>query len=120
MSNFQPLEVVGRSSETQLQVAENLNRFHSRTRVNPLAVSMSDILTTDRDSMAEFLHYGWIRQYCLRYGYDIGGAMQHAYCIYVLETSLRCPAYVTAMTHILDARPLYPIVLMFTSAMLCL
>ena len=25
MSNFQPLEVVGRGSETQLQVGENLN-----------------------------------------------------------------------------------------------
>ena len=25
MSNFQPLEVVGRGSEAQLQVAENLN-----------------------------------------------------------------------------------------------
>ena len=25
MSNFHPLEVVGRGSETQLQVAENLN-----------------------------------------------------------------------------------------------
>ena len=27
MSNFQPLEVVGRGSETQLQVAENLNKL---------------------------------------------------------------------------------------------
>ena len=27
MSNFQPLEVVGRGSETQPQVAENLNKF---------------------------------------------------------------------------------------------
>ena len=27
MSNFQPLEVVGRGSETQLQVAENLNKI---------------------------------------------------------------------------------------------
>ena len=26
MSNFQPSEVVGRGSETQLQVAENLNK----------------------------------------------------------------------------------------------
>ena len=32
MSHFQPLEVVGRGSETQLQVGENLNKF-SRTRV---------------------------------------------------------------------------------------
>ena len=46
MSNFQPLEVVGRGSETQLQVAENLNRFHSWTRVNPLAVSMSKLTET--------------------------------------------------------------------------
>ena len=27
MSNFQPLEVVGRGSETKLQVAENLNKL---------------------------------------------------------------------------------------------
>ena len=27
MSNFQPLEVVGSGSETQLQVAENLNKL---------------------------------------------------------------------------------------------
>ena len=27
MSNFQPLEVVGRGSETQLQVSENLNKL---------------------------------------------------------------------------------------------
>ena len=27
MHNFQPLEVVGRGSETQLQVGENLNKF---------------------------------------------------------------------------------------------
>ena len=32
MSNFHPLEVVGRGSETQLQVNENLNKF-SRIRV---------------------------------------------------------------------------------------
>ena len=29
ISNCQPLEVVGRSSETQLQVNENLNRFEA-------------------------------------------------------------------------------------------
>ena len=29
MSNFQPLEVVGRGSETQLQAGENLNRLTS-------------------------------------------------------------------------------------------
>ena len=27
MSNFQPLEVVGRGSETQLQVGENFNKL---------------------------------------------------------------------------------------------
>ena len=27
MSDFQPLEVVGRGSETQFQVAENLNKL---------------------------------------------------------------------------------------------
>ena len=34
MRNLQPLEVVGRGSETQLQVAENLNKSLSRIRVN--------------------------------------------------------------------------------------
>ena len=29
-SNFQPLEVVGRGSETQLQVGENLNQLRIR------------------------------------------------------------------------------------------
>ena len=33
MSNFHPLKVVGRGSETQLQVGENLNFITSR--VNP-------------------------------------------------------------------------------------
>ena len=32
MSNFQPHEVVGRDSETQLQVAENMNKI---TTVSP-------------------------------------------------------------------------------------
>ena len=30
MANFQPLEVVGRGSETQLQVGKNLNKLTSR------------------------------------------------------------------------------------------
>ena len=30
MSNFQPLDVVGRGSETQLQVGENLNKLTDR------------------------------------------------------------------------------------------
>ena len=34
MSHFQPLEVVGRGSDAQLQVGENLNEKFSRTRVN--------------------------------------------------------------------------------------
>ena len=34
MSDFQPLEVVGRGSETQLQVAENLNKSGFRIRVS--------------------------------------------------------------------------------------
>ena len=33
MSNFQPLEVVGRGSETQLQVVENLNKLRIRVNV---------------------------------------------------------------------------------------
>ena len=38
MSNFHPLEVVGRGSETQLQVGENLNKVGYRLliRVNTL------------------------------------------------------------------------------------
>ena len=32
MSNFQPLEVVSRGSEAQLQVAENLNKLPCRIR----------------------------------------------------------------------------------------
>ena len=31
MSNFQPLEIVGRGSETQLQVGENLNTLNTLT-----------------------------------------------------------------------------------------
>ena len=37
MSNFHPLEVVGRGSETQLQVGENLNYLIDHFRVNPLS-----------------------------------------------------------------------------------
>ena len=38
MSNFQPLEVVNRDSETQPQVVENLNKITwQATRVNPYA-----------------------------------------------------------------------------------
>ena len=32
MSNFQPLEVVGRGSETQLQAAEHLNKITLRDK----------------------------------------------------------------------------------------
>ena len=32
MSNFRPLEVVGRGSETQLQVSENLNYLIKRSK----------------------------------------------------------------------------------------
>ena len=34
MSNFQPLDVVGRGSETQLQVGENLNQITSHRQDN--------------------------------------------------------------------------------------
>ena len=34
ISICQPLEIVGRGSETQLQVGENLNQLTSRIRVN--------------------------------------------------------------------------------------
>ena len=30
MSNFQPLEVVGRGSETQIQIGENLNNLQDK------------------------------------------------------------------------------------------
>ena len=33
MSNFQPLEVVGRGRETQLQVGKNLNYLYQQFRV---------------------------------------------------------------------------------------
>ena len=39
MSNFQPLEVVGRGSETQLQVAENLNKLIQQDTSQALIVS---------------------------------------------------------------------------------
>ena len=34
MNNFHSLKVVGRASETQLQVSENLNKLFSTLRVN--------------------------------------------------------------------------------------
>ena len=34
MSNFHPIEVVGRGSETQLQLGENLNSSSRASRVN--------------------------------------------------------------------------------------
>ena len=34
MSNYQPLEVVRRGSETQLQVGQNLNQLTYQMRVN--------------------------------------------------------------------------------------
>ena len=40
MRNFQPLEVVGRGSETQLQVAENLNKLTQQYKIlcEPIAI----------------------------------------------------------------------------------
>ena len=43
MSNFQPLEVVGRESETQRQVAENLKKYNIKDKVN---MSVSVIVGT--------------------------------------------------------------------------
>ena len=40
MSNFHSLEVVGRGSETQLQVRENLNYSINAVRVNPLTAKL--------------------------------------------------------------------------------
>ena len=34
MSNFHPLEVVGRGSEAQFQVGENLNYLFNRVKIN--------------------------------------------------------------------------------------
>ena len=42
-TNFQSLEVVDRASETQLQVAENLNFLLSALRVNPLTAGAAYI-----------------------------------------------------------------------------
>ena len=39
MSNFHPLEVVGRGCETQLRVGENLNQLNHRIWVNKLFLS---------------------------------------------------------------------------------
>ena len=36
MSNFHPLEVVGRGSETQLPVGENVNKLTQQMRINLL------------------------------------------------------------------------------------
>ena len=48
MSNFHPLEVVGRGSETQLQVGENLNsiiqRFKGYTVCDILLNSANDLI----------------------------------------------------------------------------
>ena len=41
MSNFQPLEVVDRGSETQPQVVENLNKITYRIGLNPKKVAYS-------------------------------------------------------------------------------
>ena len=35
MSNFEPLKIVGRGSETQLQVGENINKYHGEDSVKP-------------------------------------------------------------------------------------
>ena len=44
MSNFHPLEVVGRGSETQLQVGENLNWYKlAGKRLTKTMVSDSDV-----------------------------------------------------------------------------
>ena len=59
MSNFQPLEVVGRGSESQLQEAENLNSYFSRIRVNTwsnLNQSVSLILTYFQVDIAYWAH----------------------------------------------------------------
>ena len=46
MSNIQPLEVVDRGSETQLQVVENFNKL--RTRIHPMNF-MDDGFSTEKD-----------------------------------------------------------------------
>ena len=40
MSNFHPLELVDRGSESQLQVGENLINYLSRVRVNPFSLQV--------------------------------------------------------------------------------
>ena len=39
MSNCHPLEVVGRGSETQLQVSENLNTIPTKKDIDPMLVN---------------------------------------------------------------------------------
>ena len=38
MGNFHPIEVVGRGSETQLQVGENLNDLIYHTQSSPIMI----------------------------------------------------------------------------------
>ena len=40
MDNFQPLEVVGRGSDSQLQVAENLNDLIERINVSIVTLQL--------------------------------------------------------------------------------
>ena len=41
MSNFQPLEVVDRGSETQLQVADNLNKLTQQDNTSKIKPDMN-------------------------------------------------------------------------------
>ena len=54
MDNFHPLEVVGRGSETQLQVGENLNnpneRFKDKSCRSHLKVFCGDIVNRPSES----------------------------------------------------------------------
>ena len=43
MSNFQPLEVVGRGSEKQIQVGENLNIFTQQEKGSVVAICVCDV-----------------------------------------------------------------------------
>ena len=54
MSNFQPLEVVDRGSETQPQVVENLNKLSQQNNVKVSVTSVPDFIVLISLRRAEF------------------------------------------------------------------
>ena len=55
MSNFHPLEVVGRGSETQLQVGGNLNKMtYTRSQINLYRMFFVDFSVNSQPISMEF------------------------------------------------------------------